>query len=141
MRILTPDTSFSRRVASLNTHSRVLTTTFTTAERKLHVGNVTRTQQLLERPNTFKSNTSREWEVFSFYGWITNPTIEQPGSGALQVPFPAPLARWTRLVSAPAVVQDTTQPIRRSRGVSLLTVAHWRRHSLQRYCQAHIVRI
>ena len=36
----------------------------------------------------------------------------------LHAPSPAPLARWTRLVSAPAVVQHTTQPIRRSSGVS-----------------------
>ena len=37
--------------------------------------------------------------------------------GALQAPLPAPFARRTGLVSSPAVV-DTTQPIRRSRGVS-----------------------
>jgi len=32
---------------------------------------------------------------------------------------PAPLARLTRLGSVPAVVRDTTQPIRRSSGVNL----------------------
>jgi len=45
----------------------------------------------------------------------------QHGDDALQAPPPAPLLRWTRLVSALAVVQDTTQPIPRSRGVSLRT--------------------
>jgi len=38
-------------------------------------------------------------------------------SGALQAPPPARLSRRTRLVSAP----DTTQPIRRSRGVKAIT--------------------
>ena len=45
---------------------------------------------------------------------------------------PAPRARWTRLVSTPAIVYDTTQPIRSSRGVSLRTTTQWR-YSLQRY--------
>jgi len=40
--------------------------------------------------------------------------IYQQGNGVLQASPPAPLARWTRLVSAPAVVQHMTQPKRRS---------------------------
>jgi len=43
----------------------------------------------------------------------------------LQAATPAPLARWHRLVSAPAV-WDTTQPMRRSRGVILRTTTRWR---------------
>jgi len=56
------------------------------------------------------------------------------GSGTLHCTFRPrqPSARWTRLVSALAVVQDTTQRIRRCRGVSLRTTTPWRR-SLQRY--------
>ena len=50
----------------------------------------------------------------------------------LQAPPPARLARWTRLVSAPAVVWDRTQPIRRSRGVSVRAMTQ-RRCSPQRY--------
>ena len=42
-------------------------------------------------------------------------------NGELQSPSPAPLSRWTRPVTAPAAVYDTTRPIRRSRGVSLRT--------------------
>ena len=51
--------------------------------------------------------------------------------GALQAPLPAPFARRTGLVSSPAVV-DTTQPIRRSRGVSPHK-ARDRPHSLLMY--------
>jgi len=47
-----------------------------------------------------------------------------------------PLARWTRLVTAPAVALDTTQPIQRSRGVSLNTTT-LQPHSLQRYRSTH----
>ena len=56
------------------------------------------------------------------------------GSGTLHCTLRPrqPSARWTRLVSALAVVQDTTQRIRRCRGVSLRTTTPWRR-SLQRY--------
>jgi len=49
---------------------------------------------------------------------------------------PTPLARWTRLVTAPAVALDTTQPIQRSRGVSLNTTT-LQPHSLQRYRSTH----
>ena len=40
---------------------------------------------------------------------------------------PAPLARWTRLVSAPAVVYDTTQSVWRSKGISPFTTPQRRR--------------
>ena len=55
-------------------------------------------------------------------------------NGPLQAPPPPPLARWTRLVSAPAVrlLWNMTQPIRRNRGVILRTTTQWR-HSLQRH--------
>ena len=46
------------------------------------------------------------------------------GSGTLHASPPAPLVRQTRLVSAPVVVHDTTQPIQRSRGVSLRMTTH-----------------
>jgi len=53
-------------------------------------------------------------------------------NGALQASPSAPLARRSRFFSAPVIVRDTTQPLRRSRGVSLRTTTQWR-HPLQRH--------
>ena len=53
-----------------------------------------------------------------FYNIFGNVSHTLLGSDALQASPPTPHARWTRLVSAPAVVWDTPQPVKRSRGVS-----------------------
>jgi len=49
------------------------------------------------------------FELQSETGKSEYKITEKRGSGVFQAPPPAPLARWTRLVSAPAVVHDTTQ--------------------------------
>jgi len=51
----------------------------------------------------------RVFELQSETGKSEYKITEKRGSGIFQAPPPAPLARWTHLVSAPAVVHDTTQ--------------------------------
>jgi len=62
-----------------------------------------------------KDVSSRQ-RAASHHTWRLNA---RQGNGALQAPPPAPIARWTRLVLVPAVIEDTTQPISRSTGVTM----------------------